>query len=1298
MMSSALVAPKDIRIDHRGFIVVEYEHPVHVKDAIAAMEARVVPLRKPYSPKPSVKVAPSPDTNDQGRNLNSNFPLDASSLARKAQHRRSMSDPNLHKTFRQVKKLWDQKVELAKQPVTPQPCSRRNSNSSRRDSASSINSAGSSKSIDRPLRTSGNFSKESNEILTKVKTPIIKVVAAEPSKIRSFSVGISPVAPPRPSKSRNFRSRSNSQDSGKSESKEKMTSTAVTSSPITSSPSVLSVNEKAMLFGGTRKKSTQREEKPKQTGSPSPAFQRHRSDDSIERSSEKEKEAEPRIRAAEEIHIYEEVPAVRKKITTGKKLPNPEDICDVGGGSDDEMLVNNLRKNAHQAKERRKNMSRKNSLETVNPAADGEERFVRKNSFLNNARKESECSPARRPSTKVTQSPSRSPYAIQNTESVLFGPTSPSKDAKPLDDSEFQGRRRASSLHKLMTENKLISNPALGSQSSGGSPLLKWMHENTTEAGTTARPTNLDLTKKDRSHTVGEAYKAHSTSSDEAKPRSSSSITVLSSSKDVLKSDEKAPEPPLQSNKPTSGDSSTSLDSTLGDFNPEEEYDRIARQISGDDLSPSTVQELRLENQSSNSTMSVDSGFRNSLEVPSSNRSSSRGVNVDSWSDFDNSSDDDENIAASPNKGIERARTPSPSVSIKEPNEVKLHNIAKELLSTEVSYVSVLHLIDQVFHKQVREAAIQKHIIPEQVVNNIFCHVPAIYQFHSSFLLPQLKGRLENWEANPRIGDIMTQAAPFLKMYSLYVQNFDEAMNTIKIWSEKSNAFSAIIKSIQKLPESNSLTLQHHMLGPVQRVPRYRLLLDDYVKRLPETSEDRPQSEKALELITFAATHSNETMKKIEKFNKLVKVFNGLADVNFDIVDVSRELLKEGKIIKISARNGEKYERYLYLFSDMLLCCTPLSRLQGKSYRVTAKIDLDGMRLTEVKNPTLPHAFCVQGLQKSMEFASSGADEKETWVNAINGAILDYLDRKTSFIKQSSFKKDTLVTEDGVSGNANPESPNHPTTPTHHDRTHALIDIPVHDLGTRAPRWIKDNEVTMCMTCSKPFNKLLRRRHHCRACGKVVCSKCSMHETTLQYDPGKQQKVCEDCFNILTGRHQNDSTDGEKKGVLEIEADIVSENSVIADYLNFSESEKKKTWTKTWCVIPNDELCLYFYGAHQDVRAQMTLPLPGFEVITFKAHEHKYGFKLAQARKVYYFTTEDKDRAERWMYALKQASIGEDLTRDDVYRLGMPASDSSFSEGSDSAPDDSSPNEDHQQAENSETSLSAKELDQNTTS
>lgn len=54
----------------------------------------------------------------------------------------------------------------------------------------------------------------------------------------------------------------------------------------------------------------------------------------------------------------------------------------------------------------------------------------------------------------------------------------------------------------------------------------------------------------------------------------------------------------------------------------------------------------------------------------------------------------------------------------------------------------------------------------------------------------------------------------------------------------------------------------------------------------------------------------------------------------------------------------------------MLLCCTPLRRLQRKSYKVTAKIDLDGMKINEVTNMTIPNTFCVNGLKKSMEFAT----------------------------------------------------------------------------------------------------------------------------------------------------------------------------------------------------------------------------------------------------------------------------------------------------------------------------------------
>ena len=43
----------------------------------------------------------------------------------------------------------------------------------------------------------------------------------------------------------------------------------------------------------------------------------------------------------------------------------------------------------------------------------------------------------------------------------------------------------------------------------------------------------------------------------------------------------------------------------------------------------------------------------------------------------------------------------------------------------------------------------------------------------------------------------MKDFAPFLKMYSEYVQNFDNSINLINIYKEKSSRFANIINEIQ---------------------------------------------------------------------------------------------------------------------------------------------------------------------------------------------------------------------------------------------------------------------------------------------------------------------------------------------------------------------------------------------------------------------------------------------------------------------------------------------------------------------
>ncbi|XP_021344101.1 FYVE, RhoGEF and PH domain-containing protein 1-like, partial [Mizuhopecten yessoensis] len=102
-----------------------------------------------------------------------------------------------------------------------------------------------------------------------------------------------------------------------------------------------------------------------------------------------------------------------------------------------------------------------------------------------------------------------------------------------------------------------------------------------------------------------------------------------------------------------------------------------------------------------------------------------------------------------------------------------------------------------IFQVRVREENKTHNFLSADVMNQMFSNITSIYQFHNNFLLPQLENRMKNWESEPKIGDLMRSNAPFLKLYTEYVKNFDHAMNLINVWSEKSSKFAAIMQEIQ---------------------------------------------------------------------------------------------------------------------------------------------------------------------------------------------------------------------------------------------------------------------------------------------------------------------------------------------------------------------------------------------------------------------------------------------------------------------------------------------------------------------
>ncbi|XP_026667581.1 zinc finger FYVE domain-containing protein 9 isoform X2 [Ceratina calcarata] len=70
-------------------------------------------------------------------------------------------------------------------------------------------------------------------------------------------------------------------------------------------------------------------------------------------------------------------------------------------------------------------------------------------------------------------------------------------------------------------------------------------------------------------------------------------------------------------------------------------------------------------------------------------------------------------------------------------------------------------------------------------------------------------------------------------------------------------------------------------------------------------------------------------------------------------------------------------------------------------------------------------------------------------------------------------------------------------------------------LGKQPPFWVPDSYAPSCMLCDVKFT-VLKRRHHCRACGKVLCNKCCNMKYKLQYQGNIDSRVCVPCYQLLT--------------------------------------------------------------------------------------------------------------------------------------------------------------------------------------
>ncbi|KAK1790565.1 hypothetical protein P4O66_014444, partial [Electrophorus voltai] len=522
------------------------------------------------------------------------------------------------------------------------------------------------------------------------------------------------------------------------------------------------------------------------------------------------------------------------------------------------------------------------------------------------------------------------------------------------------------------------------------------------------------------------------------------------------------------------------------------------------------------------------------------------------------SNEEDENSSTSSKEDMDQSKNKE---EVEKAKRNKVVHIAMEIMSSEKVFVDVLKLLHIDFRDAVAKAARAsgKPVVEEKVLNQILYYLPQLYELNKD-LLRELEERVAHWSDHQRLADIFVQKGPYLKMYSTYIREFDRNVALLDEQCRKNPSFATVVRQFETSPRCASLALKHYLLKPVQRIPQYQLLLTDYLKNLPEDSSDYKDTQTALGVVKEVANHANDIMKQGDNFQKLMQVQYSL-NGHHEIVQPGRVFLKEGTLMKLSRKVMQP--RMFFLFNDILLYTTPV---QSGQYKLNSMLSLAGMKVSKPSQEAYQNELNIESVERSFILSASSATERDEWLEAIATAIDDYTRKKISFISSRSQESE------GTS-----------------------VDGP--PLGSKAPIWIPDLRTTMCMICTCEFT-LTWRRHHCRACGKVVCQACSSNKYYLEYLKNQLARVCDQCYAKLQQKDKGDLTGvsispsgrtsafsfsrKQKKipsALKEVSAN--TENSSMSGYLQRSKGNKKP-WKRLWFVIKNK--VLYTYAASETER------------------------------------------------------------------------------------------------------------------
>lgn len=327
--------------------------------------------------------------------------------------------------------------------------------------------------------------------------------------------------------------------------------------------------------------------------------------------------------------------------------------------------------------------------------------------------------------------------------------------------------------------------------------------------------------------------------------------------------------------------------------------------------------------------------------------------------------------------------------------------IVQEIFDTEKNYVEGLtHMVNAYMQPLIEKAQSRRDmIITPQQIKLIFSSVEIILNFAST-LLGKLQDRMELWNETTCIGDIFLEVMPFFVSYVDYVNNYPTALETLN-GLHSNERFQAFLDRVEK--ERPDLYLPSVIVSPVQRIPRYILLLSDLLKHTDPEHPDYAHLEKAAEKILEIGNHINEAKRVNENSAKMSFIQLSIKRNAVQVFVPGRSYVSEMSIGIVKKMGMVPRIGITYLFSDSVLvgrslpknkllfkCLVPYSALKTEVLEDSKNLTNGLKIINKSPNHKDKHSEWV--------ITFNSPSERKTWLDSVAENSREFEKRKSVII------------------------------------------------------------------------------------------------------------------------------------------------------------------------------------------------------------------------------------------------------------------------------------------------------------